>query len=226
MFWRRLSLIDPVGPPSELAPLSDTRMTDGVLPVAGLVEEVEDPAQLGVGVGQESGEALHEPGRHPLLVGGQGVPGRHPGRTGGQFGAGGEQAEVELAGEDLGAPAVPTLVEASPVGVDPLLRRVVGRVAGARAEVHEEAAVHVDRPQVGQLADGPVGQVRTQVVALGDGPGGMTEWLSWKSEGTNWWVSPPWNPYQRSNPRARGHEWRGAAMWVSSSGVRCHLPTA
>ena len=34
--------------------------------------------------------------------------------------------------------------------------------------------------------------------------GGLTAWLSWYSAGTNWWVSPPWNPYHRSKPRPEG----------------------
>jgi hypothetical protein len=56
--------------------------------------------------------------------------------------------------------------------------------------------------------------------------GGRTEWLSWKRAGTNWLVSPPWKPYQRSNPRAKGQVAREEAMSVSFSGLRCHLPTA
>ena len=56
--------------------------------------------------------------------------------------------------------------------------------------------------------------------------GGRTEWLSWYRAGTNWWVSPPWKPYQRSKPLASGQVARDAAMFVSSSGDRCHLPTA
>ena len=50
----------------------------GVLAVADPVQEVEHPGQLGIGIGQETGEALHEPGRHPLLVGRQVVPSPAP----------------------------------------------------------------------------------------------------------------------------------------------------
>ena len=76
----------------------------------------------------------------------------------------GRMPEGQLAGEGLLAPAVPPAVEAALVGRDPVGRRLVGRVAGTRAEIQEERLVLVDHPQVGHELDGPVGQVGAQVV--------------------------------------------------------------
>jgi len=84
-------------------------------------------------------------------------------------------------------------------------------VAGPGGEVQEERLARVGGPQVGDELDRP---------------GGRTLWLSWYSAGANWCVSPPWKPYQRSKPRPSGQVTRDAAMLVSSSGDRCHLPTA
>ena len=50
----------------------------GVVEVAGSRQEVDDPADLLVGVGEHGGEALHVPGVQPLLVAPERVPGRHP----------------------------------------------------------------------------------------------------------------------------------------------------
>ena len=44
-------------------------------------------------------------------------------------------------------------------------------MAGTGAEVEEERLVGVDRPQVTEELDGPVGQVGAQVVTVLDGPG-------------------------------------------------------
>ena len=55
------SLTDPFGPPSPLAPLSDTTMTMRVLPLPGLLQVVQQPADVMVGVGQEPGVHLGHP---------------------------------------------------------------------------------------------------------------------------------------------------------------------
>jgi hypothetical protein len=98
----------------------------GVVELAALVEEAEQPADLGIGVGQEGGEALHEAGRHPLVLGRDVVPGRHPRRPGRQFGARRDDAQLELAGVGGLAPGVPAAVEPAPEPLEPLLGRMVG----------------------------------------------------------------------------------------------------
>ena len=143
---------------------------DRVVGVAQVVDEVEHPADLLVGVGEERGEALHEAlGERPLRAR-RGCPSSGPTAGGARARCPrGRCPSAQLAGEGLVAPAVPPLGEAAPVALDPLGRRVVGRVAGARGEVEEERQLVVDGAQVAQELDGAVGQVGAQVVALLDG---------------------------------------------------------
>ena len=56
----------PVGPPSALAPLSDSTQDQGVVEDAELVEAGQHAADLRVGVRQESGEDLHHAGGQTL----------------------------------------------------------------------------------------------------------------------------------------------------------------
>ena len=110
-FCRRLSLIEPLGAPLRAGPVVRDQNDQGVLTVSGRLEKLEHPGQLGIGVGEERGEALHEPSCHPPLLGGEVLPGRHPRRSRGHLGTRCEQAGLQLAGEDLLPPLVPTLVE-------------------------------------------------------------------------------------------------------------------
>ena len=142
---------------------------DCVVAVAEIVDEVEDPADLFVRVGQERGEALHEALRQRALTLVEGVPGRNPRRPRGKRGPLGDDSGRQLAGEGLVAPAVPPLGEVSPVALDPLGGRVMRRVAGPGREVQEEGQFVVDGAQVAEVFDGAIGQVLAQVVALLDG---------------------------------------------------------
>ena len=142
-----------------------------VVELADLGQEVEQPPDLGVGVGQEGREALHEPRRHHLIGGVELVPGGHPRRSGRQLGAGRHDARLELPSEGLVAPPVPSPVERPVVALDPLGGGVMGGMAGPGAEVEEEPPIRVDGAQVAQEADGLVGQVGAEVVALGHRPG-------------------------------------------------------
>ena len=155
-------------PPSELAPLSDTTITTVSSASPRSSNEGEHPADLLVGVRQEGGEALHEAlGQDPLALV-EAVPARDPRRTRGEHRALGDDAHGELAGEGLLAPGVPALGEATLVALDPLGRRVMGRVAGPGGEVQEEGQLVVDGAQVAQELDGPVGQIGAEVVAVVD----------------------------------------------------------
>ncbi len=139
---------------------------EGVVEPADLGEEVEDPAHVVVGVAQEGCEALHEARRDPLLVGRERVPRRHPLRPRRQLGARGEQAPFLLAGERRLAPGVPAGVEVAAVPLDPVRRRVVGRMARARAEIEEERLRGLGGVEVGEELHRPVGDVRAEVVAV------------------------------------------------------------
>lgn len=61
---------------------------------------------------------------------------------------------------------VPAHIEAAPVLVGPLPRNVVGRVGGARGEVHEERPVGGQCLLLSDPAEGLVGHVRHEMVTL------------------------------------------------------------
>ena len=83
-----------------------------------------------------------------------------------EAGAGRQEPAGLLAGEHLLPPPVPALVEPAPVAVPVVLGHVVGGVAGARRQVEQERAIGRVGPQVGEVADRPVGEVLREVVAL------------------------------------------------------------
>ena len=138
----------------------------GVVRVTQLFDEGEHPADLLIGVGQEGGEALHEALSQFALALVERLPGWDPRWARREDRALGHDARGELASECLLAPGVPALGETTLVVLDPLRRRMVGRVAGPRGEVQEEGQFVVDGAQVAQIFDGPVGEIRAEVVAL------------------------------------------------------------
>ena len=74
---KRHSLNEPLGPPSPLAPLSETTTTMRVVELPGGLEVVEDATDLVVGVRDEAGEHLGHAGEQSLLVAGERVPRTH-----------------------------------------------------------------------------------------------------------------------------------------------------
>ena len=99
---------------------------DRVVEVAGLGQRVDDPAHLGVGVGEVAGEGLHVALVDAALVLAEVRPGRDPGRAGGQDGVAGQQPFGLLTLEGGLPPDVPPLLEAAPIGLDPVGRGLVG----------------------------------------------------------------------------------------------------
>ena len=164
---READVVDrPLPAPFRARPVVRHHHDDGVVGVTQVVDEGEQPADLGVGVGQVAGEALHEPlGQLPLPVA-QGVPGRDPRGARRQLGAGRDDAQLELAGVGLLPPPVPSAGEVAAVALDPLGGGVVRGVTRPGAEVQEEGLVGVDGAQVTQELDGVIGEIRAQVVAL------------------------------------------------------------
>ena len=142
------SLTEPFGPPSPLAPLSETRTTIVLSSSPGLLEEVEQPPDLVVGVAEEPGVHLGHAGEQPLLVVGQRVPRPHdverrPGLAVDalllrvrverrQLGVVGKDPHLLLALEDELAVLLVAHVELALVLLDPLLRGVVRGVASRR----------------------------------------------------------------------------------------------
>ena len=140
-----------------------------VVQLAGLAQELQQPPDLGVGVGQEAREDLHQPGGEPARVGRERLPFGDVGVVPRQFGVGGNDPELLLAGEHLLAVGVPALVEAPGVPVGPLLRHMVRGVRRAGAEVQVERLVRGHLLGVGDERDGVIGQVLGQVIALRSG---------------------------------------------------------
>ena len=121
-----------------------------VVALAGLLEVVEQSADLVVGVREEAGVDLGHAGEQPLLVVGERVPGlgvlerwewlavrpltrlwRAERIEGGQGRVRRDEAHLLLAGEGLLAHRLVAHVESALEPVDPVLRSVVRRVRGA-----------------------------------------------------------------------------------------------
>ena len=126
----------------------------------------EQAADLCIGVRQEAGEDLLLTGEQPALVGWEVAPALHPFGAGGEHGALGHDARGDLPREHLLTPCIPSLVEQAPVRVDPLGCDMVGGVHGAQCEVQEEGLARCAVLLVLDHADGLVGQVLAQVIAL------------------------------------------------------------
>ena len=135
-----------------------------VLELFARLEVVEQPADVVVGVREEAGVDLGHAAEQPLLVVVQRIPrarvvelgerlalgararlGRPDRVDRRQLGVLRDDPQLLLAGEDLLADRLVAHVEAALELVDPLLRRVMRRVAGARRVVQEERLLRRDR---------------------------------------------------------------------------------
>jgi hypothetical protein len=138
----------------------------GVVELAGLLQEVQQPPDLTVGVRQEAGVHLHHPRREPARLRGQGLPLRDVRVVPGQLRARGHDAQFLLPGEHPLAVGVPAVVELARVPVSPLFGHMMRGVPGASTEMQVERLVWGDLLGVGDELDGLVGQVLGQVIAL------------------------------------------------------------
>ena len=149
---------------------------DRVVELAGLLEVVDDPPDLVVGVLREAGEDLGHACEQPLLVVGERVPRAHVvqravGALGQrvdrrEVGALGQHALLDHARQRPLAVGLVAVVELALVLVGPLRRSVVGRVVGARAEPHEPRPRRRGGLAVADHLQRLVGEVLGQVVAL------------------------------------------------------------
>ncbi len=129
-----------------------------------VLERRHEPADLVVDVLAEAREDLHLAREEALLVRRERVPVLDGRRLGRELRARRHEAERDLPRERLLPVLVPARVEAALVLVRPLPRDVVGRVGGARGEVDEEGLVRRERLLRAHPGDGPVGEVRAEVV--------------------------------------------------------------
>ena len=119
-----------------------------------------------IGVLQEAGVDLHLASEDRLHRVRHVVPRRDLVVATGQVGVGRDHAQLLLPGERALSLHVPSLVEPALVPVDPFRWDVVRRMGRARREVHEERPIRHQRLLLADPADGVVGQVLGQVVAL------------------------------------------------------------
>ena len=131
-----------------------------------LLQRLDQPADVMVGVREKRGVDLHLPRQHRLHLRRHRVERRDFRRPLGELGIGGNHAELLLARKGFFADLVPALVELALELVDPLLRYVVRRVRGAGREVHEERLVGHQRLLLAHPPDRLVGHVLGEVVAL------------------------------------------------------------
>ena len=220
------SLVVPVGPPSALAPLSETTMTI-VLSRSPCSRRKSSrrPRWWSVWLRKPANTSIIAGGEAPR-VRRQGIPLGHVGVVARQLGVGRDDAELLLAGERLLPVGVPAVVELARVLVGPLLRHVVRGVGRPEAQVQVERLVGVDLAAVGDELDRLVDEVLGQVVALlrrprAARPGGCRR----RARGTTGWCR------RRGSRRSAGSRVRAASGRTGrrpspgSLGVRCHLPT-
>ena len=127
------------------AVVADDVVDERVVEDAQLLQRVEQPADVVVGVLQEARVDLHLPAQHGLERLRHLVPGRDLLVARGELAVRRDDAQLLLPGEGLLAQLVPALVELALVLVGPLLRHVVRRVGGAGREVDEERLVGRER---------------------------------------------------------------------------------
>ena len=133
---------------------------------AHLVQRVDQPADLDVGVLGEPRVRLHEPRGDPLLGLVELVPVRDALGPRGQVGRLRDQAQLLLAGQRLLALGVPAVVEPAGVLLAPLGGDVERRMRGAQGDVGEERPLGRDRLLVLDPGDGVLDEVLGEVVAV------------------------------------------------------------
>ncbi len=135
--------------------------------LAAAGEEVEQAAEVVIGVRQEAGIDLHHAGVCAPLLGRKRRPVLHPRRPSRQRRPRRDDSGRDLPRQRSLAPHVPPLVEPPAIALDPLAGRLVRRVARAQRQIEEERLVGVRRADVDHALDGVVHQVLGQMVAVG-----------------------------------------------------------
>ena len=137
------------------AVVADDQVDQRVVEDVHVLERIDQPADVMVGVLHERGVDLHLALEHRLELGIHVIPGRDLLVARRQLGVGGDDAQFLLSLEGDLALLVPAVGELALVLLDPLLRHVVRRVRGARREVHEERLVAASAPSAGASRRSP-----------------------------------------------------------------------
>ena len=151
---------------SRRAVVADDQVDERVVEDLQILERVDEPAEMVVGVLEKRRVDFHLAGEDRPHVLRRLVPGRNFVRPRRENGVGRDDAQLLLARERFLAQLVPALVELALVLLDPVLRHVVRRVAGARREIHEERLVGHQRLLLARPLDRLVRHVFGEVVAL------------------------------------------------------------
>ena len=162
-----ISLKVPFGVPSALAPLSPMiRIDQRVVELAEVLQSIEYPSDLMVGVLHEAGVDLHLSAEHRLEVLGDVIPGHDLGRASRELRVLGNNTQFLLACQRFLTQDIPTGVELALVLIAPLLGHVVGSVGGPGRVVHEERLARHQCLLLAHPGKSMVGQVLGEVVAL------------------------------------------------------------
>ena len=148
------------------AVVADDVVDDRVVEDPEILDGVDQPADVMVGVLEETGVHLHLAGQHRLQLVGHVVPRRDLGMTNGQLGLRRDDPELLLAGQRGLPQRIPPIGELARVLVRPLLGDMVRSMGGARGEVDEERLVGHQRLLLTHPADRPISQILGQVIPL------------------------------------------------------------
>ena len=135
-----------------------------VVELPHVLDGLDHPTDLMVGIGGIGGEDLRLSREELLLVGRERLPFRQLCGPRGELRICGNDAQLLLIGEDLLAHVVPAHVELALELVDPLLRRLVRRVTSSGHVVDEERLVGRRGLERLHVLDGLIGHVRGEVV--------------------------------------------------------------
>jgi hypothetical protein len=143
----------------------------GVVQLAGLLDRLDDAADLMVGVLHRSAEHLHPAGPDLLVGVAELLPRREGRRPGLELGVGRDDPQLLLPGQDPVVELVVAVVEPASVLGDPLARHPDRRLVRARGVVDDPRLVGMDRLLPLNERDRLVGHVGLQVIALLRRPG-------------------------------------------------------
>ena len=140
---------------------------DGVIALSGLVEVVDQLADLRIGVFAETRVDLHQAQLKGAFGFRNAIPRWHGRSTRSQFRVSWNPAELLLAGKDFFAQLVPAFVEFAFVLIAPLLENLVRAMHGARRPIHKERLVRREGTMLFQPGDGLIGHILGEVILHG-----------------------------------------------------------
>ena len=148
------------------AVVPDDDVDQGVVENLEVLERVDQPPHMMIGVLQEPGIHLHLARQHRLHLRVDFIPGLNLLGPRGQLGILWNHAQILLPRENLLAQLVPPLVELALVFIRPLFGHVVRRMASAGCEIHEERLVGHQRLLLPHPGDSLVCHVFGKVVSF------------------------------------------------------------